>query len=624
VVNTVVAYLSSIFLYPVKSLDGVSVNSARVLPTGALADDRRFAIFDGLDQYVNGKRNPRVHLLRSSYDPASHRLTLAVGADGSPRTFDIFSQREALETWLSEFFGFQVSFRQKADIGFPDDTDSPGPTLISTATLREVADWFGLTLDQTRARFRTNLEVDGVPPFWEDQLYGQKGVTVRFRIGDVLLDGINPCQRCVVPARDPLTAQSVADFAKRFVELRRKFLPDWAESSRFNHYYRLAINTRLVSDKPIQSINVGDPIEIIGPVGSPQTAVAAAPAKPSRWSGRLRVAGVSETTPTVSTFRLAPIDEDKLPFTYLPGQYLNIEVMIDGILHRRCYTIASAPTNPDYCELTIKREETGMVSRHLHDFIQDGVELNVSGPSGRFTFTGSEADSLLLIGAGVGITPLMSVIRYLTHQNWPGSIHLLYCAKSQREIIFKEELQSLSKIFPNLRITITLTQEPNGCWPGRRGRITRELLQSVLPDSPKRRIHICGPLEMANHTKQMLHDARVPPEQIFSEAFGGPIPKSNGAANGNGNGRVVGSVTFANSGKSAPFHAGETVLDAAASVAIPIDRGCLAGICGRCKVRLLSGNVEMDEHEGLCDIDRENGFVLACQAKPLGSVAIEA
>jgi len=71
-----------------------------------------------------------------------------------------------------------------------------------------------MTTDQTRARFRANLEVDGVPPFWEDQLYGQRGTTVRFSIGDFLFDGVNPCQRCVVPARDPITGQDNQDFCQ--------------------------------------------------------------------------------------------------------------------------------------------------------------------------------------------------------------------------------------------------------------------------------------------------------------------------------------------------------------------------------------------------------------------------
>jgi ferredoxin-NADP reductase/uncharacterized protein YcbX len=617
------AYLSRILIYPVKSLDGVSVDTVRVLPSGALADDRRFAIFDGSGQYVNGKRNPRVHLLRSAYAPAKSRLSVAAGADAQFKAFDVFSQRDALEAWLTEFFGFEVSFRENIGAGFPDDTDSPGPTLISTATLRAVAEWFGLTLDQARARFRTNVEVDGVPPFWEDQLYGQRGTTVRFSIGDVVFEGVNPCQRCVVPARDPLTGTSVPDFAKRFVELRRKYLPEWAEPSRFNHFYRLAINTRLVAHNSAPILTTGDRVSVIGPVGMPQPAtVSTATPRPGRWSGWLRVTGIFETTPMVRTFRLSSIDNGELPFSYLPGQFLNIELNIGGTLHRRCYSIASSPTRPDSCEITVKRE--GIVSRHLHDDVREGMEVGVSGPGGRFTFTGDEADALVLIGAGVGITPLMSVIRYLTDRKWPGAIDFIYCARTERDIIFKEELKSLTEAFPNLRVTTTLTQEPGDHWSGPRGRITAELLRQALPVINGHRVHICGPVEMANDVTHMLQVAGVTADQIRSEAFGGSMPKPSAASIADKSGPIIGTVTFADSGKSALLHSGQTVLDVASSIGIGIDRGCLAGICGRCKVRLLSGEVKMQADEGLNADERRNGMILACQARPAGSVAIDA
>ncbi|MGA3068220.1 MAG: FAD-binding oxidoreductase [Tepidisphaeraceae bacterium] len=616
------AYLSRIFLYPIKSLDGIAVDSAPVLSSGALADDRRFAIFDALNQYVNGKRNPRIHLLRSIYCPVTSTLKLAAPGH-SPKTFHVFSQRRQLQEWLSEFLGFPASFRENIDLGFPDDTDSPGPTLISTATLHAIADWFNLTLDQTRARFRTNLEIDGVPPFWEDRLYGVRGVTVRFSVGPIVFDGINPCQRCVVPARDPITGQYLPNFAKRFVELRRKYLPDWAEPSRFNHFYRVAINTRLFGPKPSHPLKIGDPITILGPAGAPENPAKTAAAQPQRWTGQLRVARIFDSAPGVRTFRLCSLDSDNLPFTFLPGQYLNLELIIDGKTRRRCYTIASSPTRPTYCELTIKRDETGLVSRYLHDQLQEGMTLNVSGPGGRFTFTGDEADSLLLVGAGVGITPLISKIRYLTDRKWPGSIHLIYSAKSQRDILFKEELDSLSRSFPNLKITTTLTREPDKNWPGQRGRIGLHQLQPALQTSKTRRVHICGPIEMAADITQLLKEAGVPHDQIRSEAFGGP-PLAPTPTPSNKSAPIIGTVTFADAGKSSPLHAGQTVLEIAGRLGVNIDRGCMEGICGRCKVKLLSGEVKMDATEGLAPTDQRNGYILACQAKPLCSVAIEA
>jgi len=102
-----------------------------------------------------------------------------------------------------------------------------------------------------------------VPPFWEDRLYGVKGSRVRFRIGDCLLDGNNPCQRCVVPPRDPLTGEGYPNFSKIFAEKRAQTLPDWAEKSRFNHYYRLAINTLVPQDQAGKAIQIGDVVEVV-------------------------------------------------------------------------------------------------------------------------------------------------------------------------------------------------------------------------------------------------------------------------------------------------------------------------------------------------------------------------
>jgi uncharacterized protein YcbX len=255
--------LARIILFPVKALDGLELESIEVLPSGALAGDRRYAIFDEAGKFVNGKKNARVHLLRSSFDLGTGRLGLWT-AGGAPLSFDVQADREALEQWLKAFFGIPLSFRENAAAGFPDDTESPGPTLVSTATLREVAGWFDLSLEQARARFRSNLEIDGVPAFWEDRLFGPAGSLIRFSIGGVAFDGNNPCQRCVVPPRDPLTGENNPEFMKRFMELRKEKLPPWAEASRFNHFYRLAVNTRPAG--PGGKLSVGDAVQVQGPI----------------------------------------------------------------------------------------------------------------------------------------------------------------------------------------------------------------------------------------------------------------------------------------------------------------------------------------------------------------------
>ena len=144
-------------------------------------------------------------------------------------------------------------------------------------------------------------------------------------------------------------------------------------------------------------------------------------------------------TPSVLTFRLADPTADRLPFDFLPGQFLQVEVEPEaGKTARRSYTIASSPTQRAYVELTVKREEQGVVSRYLHDKVVADDLLKVSGPFGAFTFTGTDAQSIVLIAGGVGITPMMSVLRYLTDTAWKGDIFFFYGARSTEEFVFRD------------------------------------------------------------------------------------------------------------------------------------------------------------------------------------------
>lgn len=264
-------YLARIMVYPVKSLEGVSVPEALVLPAGALEHDRRFALIDPDGRVINGKRTDLVHQLRASFDPAAR--TLALGLRGRPgvETFHVDSDRDALNSWLGAHFGVTVTVREAPATGFPDDTDAPGPTVIAVSTLEAVADWFGgLDPDDCRGRFRANLEIGGVEPFWDDRLYAGAGEAVRFRVGGVAFEGVNPCQRCPVPARSPTTGEPLRGFQARFSDLRKQTLPPWSTAARFNHFYRLAVNTRrpangLDPDAGPEPgvVRVGDPVEIL-------------------------------------------------------------------------------------------------------------------------------------------------------------------------------------------------------------------------------------------------------------------------------------------------------------------------------------------------------------------------
>ncbi|PSP54781.1 MOSC domain-containing protein [Halobacteriales archaeon QS_1_67_19] len=283
-------HLAHLQYFPVKSLDTELRDRATLVARGALAGDREWAILDrpadepydpdrgdvgGSGDYVNGKKTDAVHRLRSTFHPRDEggpavTLRRASTAEGEARRFELADAGDdeaavhaELNAWLSEFFGRAVSVRRD-ETGQHDDRMRHGPTVVSTATLREVAAWFDFDAASARRRFRANLEIGGVPPFWEDRLFADAGEVVRFRVGDADLLGVHPCQRCVVPSRDPDTGEPTPDFRATFLRRREETLPAWTESDRFDHAFRLMVNTRVPEESAGTTVEVGDPVERIG------------------------------------------------------------------------------------------------------------------------------------------------------------------------------------------------------------------------------------------------------------------------------------------------------------------------------------------------------------------------
>jgi uncharacterized protein len=255
--------LAQIMIYPIKSLDGKIVDQARISPGGALEFDRRWAIVDANGKVVNAKRTAKIQQIRSRFDfvESENRLLVSLTTVDRPDspTFCLTTELDQLANWLSDFFGFPVSLIENAIVGFPDDLAAYGPTIISTATLLAICEWFpDLDLAEARRRFRTNLELSDVPAFWEDRLFASPDTIVNFQVGNVQFQGINPCQRCIVPTRNSLTGNITAKFQQTFNQHRQQTVSAGINRSRFNHFYRLAVNTQIPYDQAGKSLNVDD------------------------------------------------------------------------------------------------------------------------------------------------------------------------------------------------------------------------------------------------------------------------------------------------------------------------------------------------------------------------------
>ena len=277
--------LATLVVYPIKSLDGVRVSQRAFDQSGALSGDRSYALVEpgvdpatasvgGAGGYINGKREPRLHRLHASYefadaaDPTPTAVTLerpasdTAGADTA--TFALPDDGDALASWVSAFVGYPVEFVCESAGSFPDDRTLPGPTVTSVGTLAAVAEWFDEIEDATevRRRFRPNLVFEDCPAFFEDRLFDAHGTGVAFSVGAAALIGVNPCQRCAVPSRHPDTGRELDGFRERFIDRRRASLPAWTMSDRFDHDFRLMVNTAVPARTRGVDVAVGDEVTV--------------------------------------------------------------------------------------------------------------------------------------------------------------------------------------------------------------------------------------------------------------------------------------------------------------------------------------------------------------------------
>ena len=256
--------LGRIRIYPFKSLDPIECQTARFTSDGALENDRRFAFLLTGRTFFNAKKDPRIHRIRFVVSARTGTYQFSIKGTNNRIDIDPTAGFKQLEHWISKHLDVQTTVSENLDRGFPDDLQASGPTIISQATIETIASWYpSLTGDDIRDRLRANLEIENVPPFWEDTLCSELGANeVKFSIGPAILRGINPCQRCVVPSRDHQTGVALSNFSKIFQSERQNSLPTWAPHTRFNHFYRAAINTTAQNNHKGPPIKVGDEISI--------------------------------------------------------------------------------------------------------------------------------------------------------------------------------------------------------------------------------------------------------------------------------------------------------------------------------------------------------------------------
>ncbi|WP_323120113.1 hybrid-cluster NAD(P)-dependent oxidoreductase [Burkholderia alba] len=365
-------------------------------------------------------------------------------------------------------------------------------------------------------------------------------------------------------------------------------------------------------------------------------------ALPERWTSDLEETLVccqvrQETHDVKSFFFRSPQGRS---FAFEPGQFVTLELDIDGETINRCYTISSSPARPHTLSITVKRVPGGKVSNWLHDHLQPGASIRVLGPAGDFTCARHPARKYLFLSAGSGITPLMSMSRAHHDLAEDRDIVFVHSARTPDDIIFSRELDLIAANHTNFRTSFVCERVgARTSWHGVTGYLSLALLKLIAPDFMEREIFTCGPAPYMKAVRDLLDEAGFERGRYHEESFSFETLAANGAAeadalagdaspgiDADGAGGVAAgqyTVSFAKSHRDISCGAAQHVLDAARQAGVRLPASCTQGMCGTCKVKLVSGEVDMKHNGGIRQREIDQGMVLLCCSKPLSDLVID-
>lgn len=333
---------------------------------------------------------------------------------------------------------------------------------------------------------------------------------------------------------------------------------------------------------------------------------------------------IRETADAVSLVLARP---DGQPVEFLPGMFFTLVVTIDGQEYRRAYSISSAAHQADTATVTVKRVANGVVSNWINDHLQAGDTVRVLGPSGTFTVTpdAQRARNLVLVGGGSGVTPLMSIARSLLESEPQTRIHLLYGNRGLDDIIFCDALSMLEQEYDERLSLLHVLETPPADWQGGTGRLDRPtfaaLLDGILADNPvsELEVYTCGPEPMMQGVHEEVLARGLPEERFHQERFTPAVSASDSA-------RFTPQaieVRYQGQHWNTRSAAGQSLLEAGLSGGAPMQFSCALGGCGRCRVKVIEGEVDMPEPNCLMPGEKEQGYALACIAHACTPVVLE-
>lgn len=352
------------------------------------------------------------------------------------------------------------------------------------------------------------------------------------------------------------------------------------------------------------------------------------------WNDRLQVlevVGIIDEAPDVKTFTFR--SDNQTWFRYKPGQFVTLELpTADGPL-MRTYTLSSSPSRPFSIAVTVKAQTESVGTRWMFENLKPGSHIKAFGPAGEFSLHNHPSAKYLFISAGSGITPMMSMLRWLNDFSPQTDIAFVNCARRADEIIFRKELELLGTRMPGLSLGFLIEERSSReSWFGHMGRIDAVRLPMLSPDFREREAFCCGPEPFMRAVRQMLEISGFDMAHYHEESFGRPsvMPVEPPFADEapieieNAPAQEALAIRFATSDMESQCLPGQTVLQAARAAGVRISAACEFGLCGTCKVMKTSGEVEMNHNGGILESEIAEGYILCCCSKPLTPIEIEA
>ena len=314
-------------------------------------------------------------------------------------------------------------------------------------------------------------------------------------------------------------------------------------------------------------------------------------------------------------------------FSYVPGQFLTLELPLPGGPLYRTYTISSSPSRPMSISVTVKAQDSSIGTRWMLDHLEPGMRIKATSPTGAFSSHNYPAEKYLFISAGSGITPMMSMTTWMFDMGRPADIVFVNCARRPSEIIFRERLEHMASRVPGIDLKLVVEgTDLYHPWTGYQGLFNQLMLGLMAPDYLEREVFCCGPEPFMQAVREALAGLGFDMERYHQESFqpslaaeaadpaeGDVIPDEANAAE----------VAFTRSGVTQRCAETDTILATARTAGLNIPSGCTFGVCGTCKIKKLSGQVHMVHNGGITDDDIAAGYVLACCSHPIGKVEVE-